>query len=272
MTGRALVLHGVRGSMAVGGAGSRRHGGATTCYSVEVEPGRLLVVDAGTGLRDLQHRLVPGRAYEFTVFLTHYHLDHVIGLPLFEPLHDPANRFTFYGAAHGGLGPAEALTRLMGPPLFPVSLEDVEAPVEFHDLPRKPVTVGDVTVSHAALHHPQGCTGYRLQAGGRSIVVATDHEFGTAADGRLDDLAAGAGVLLHDAQYLPGEVEGIRKGWGHSSYEAAAAAAHRAGVRRLVLVSHDPERTDDEVDDIVVQARRRFPTTWAGHAGMSLPL
>ena len=160
----------------------------------------------------------------------------------------------------------------VGPPLFPVSLGDAEAAVEIHDLPRKPVAVGDVTVTHAALHHPQGCTGYRLQAGDRSIVVATDHEAGTSADGRLDALAEGAGVLLHDAQYLPGEAEGIRKGWGHSSYEAAAAAARRAGVRRLVLVSHDPERSDDEVDDIVVQARRRFPTTWAGHAGMALPL
>jgi len=127
-------------------------------------------------------------------------------------------------------------------------------------------------VTPEGLHHPQGAMAYRIDGPERSIVIATDHEAGSAADADLLELARGADVLIHDSQYTPEEYASRKVGWGHSTWEDAAAVAEAAGVGQLVLTSHDPDRTDEEVDGIVTKARERFPNTEGAWEGLTLPL
>lgn len=265
----ALTVGGCRGSMCVSGSRYRRFGGNTTCFYAEVEPGHYLVVDAGTGLRSLDDE-VPGAPLRFTLLLTHYHWDHIQGLPMFSPLRDPQNRFTIYGPEVDGLAPEEVLAGAIRAPWWPVTVSDATASVEFEALDG-PFDVGPVRVRHARLSHPQGVVGYRLDWN-RSIVVATDHESGDrSADDRLADLASGADVLIHDAQYTPEEHRATRLGWGHSDWDGAVMAAAEARVGRLVLTSHDPDRGDDEIDVIRSEARAKFARSDAAFEGMTIP-
>lgn len=255
-----------------------RYGGLTTCMSIEVEPGHHLLIDAGTGLYRLQAALrdrdetAPQR---FSVLLTHFHWDHIQGIPFFQPIFDASQRFTFHAYPPQDMGIEETLDRVMRPPWFPVSFEDAAARREFVHLDQSDETLrfGDVSVRYARLRHPAGVTAYRIDHGDRSIVVATDTERGDPdADARLAELARGADILVHDAQYTPEQYVGTRSGWGHSTWEHAVSAAIEAGVKRLVLTSHDPEHDDDALDAILAAARERFPNTDTAHEGMELPL
>lgn len=268
----ALRVLGCRGSMVVAGDVHRRYGGNTTCYEIEVEPGHHLVFDCGTGLRKLQQERAGGGPRKYTVFFTHYHWDHVQGLPVFLPLFEAGNRIAFHGPRYRDEGVRDTLGRVVRPPWWPVSLDEASADVSFHDL-AGPESVGPVRLQYAAGRHPQGVVAYRIDGPDRSVVIATDHEAGDAdADAAVRTLAAGSDVLLHDAQYTPEEHRVARKGWGHSTWESAAAAAHESGVNRLVLTSHDPDRSDEEIDQIRGLARSVFPRADAAHEGMILPL
>jgi ribonuclease BN (tRNA processing enzyme) len=160
----------------------------------------------------------------------------------------------------------------MCPPWWPVSLDEVAADVTFTDLDG-PITLGGIRVRHTLGNHPQGVAVFRLDGPDRSIVIATDHEAGNSeADARITALADGADVLIHDAQYTPEEARTTRKGWGHSSYEAAVRVAQDVGVAHLVLTSHDPDRADTEIDSLRAMARAMFPKTDAAYEGMRIPL
>ena len=239
---------------------------------IPVDVDRRIIIDAGTGLRSLEQELDLSIPHEFTLLLTHYHWDHIQGLPLFGPLHDRRHRFTIYGVPREDMGVGEILGGVMRPPWFPVSLGEAAAGVVFKEL-SGPITVGPVTISHTRLRHPQGVVGYRLDAGDRSVMIATDHEAGeSSADRRLAELAQGANVLIHDGQYTEQEQQGERAGWGHSSWDQAVRAAERAGAQRLVLTGHDPNRSDDPIDELVRAARRRFPFVNGAHEGMKIRL
>ncbi len=268
---RTLVVEGARGSMSVAGPDFRRYGGHTTYFSVEATPGHHLVVDCGTGLQNLQQRLPRGESLEFTVFFTHYHWDHIQGLPMFSALNDPHNRFTFYGPGREERSVQDLLGGVLCPPWFPVTLDERPAGILYRELDG-PVEIGGLLITPVPLRHPQGCTGYRID-GNRSVMIATDHEAGDATiDDRLAGEAADVDVLLHDAQYTAEEYRMARRGWGHSTWAHAVEAAGAARAGRLVVTSHDPQRTDDEVDEIVKQARGRFPLASAAHPGMRIPL
>lgn len=269
--GLKFVFHGVRGSVAIDRADSARYGGATICISAELAPNHHLVLDAGTGLRDLQHH-VPGEGVHYSFLITHFHWDHLLGLPFFTPLYRPGNTFDFYAAAWEEQTVEQGISGVMEPPLFPVPLHTAASTRRFIDLPPGHWEIGRVSVRSARLFHPQGVTAYRIDHAGRSLVLATDVEVGDEdSDAALVELARGADVLIHDGQYLPGEMA-IHKGWGHSTWLDAVGIAERAGVGQLVLISHDPERTDEGVDALLADARERFPATLAAHAGMALDL
>jgi phosphoribosyl 1,2-cyclic phosphodiesterase len=267
----AFTVWGARGSMSVSGPRFLRYGGDTSCYHVELEPGHHLVIDGGTGLRRLEAVLGPP-PLRFTMLFTHYHLDHLQGLPVFSPLYERANRFDFLGVRQGGMGAAEALHLLLRPPLFPVPYDEVPARCRFADL-GGPLELGPIRVASVPLRHPGGASGFRLEGERGSVALASDHEAGDERmDAALAAFAERADVLLHDSQYTEDQVTGPRAGWGHSACLAAARAAERAGVGHLVLTSHDPERSDDEVDALVARVRGRFPSTEAARPGLSFPL
>lgn len=257
-----LEIHGARGSMPVGTAEYARYGGDTTCYSLHHDDGTLIaVIDAGTGLRHLYPRLArDGRT--IPLLLTHYHWDHIQGLSMCAPM--------WRGDAtlqiHGPFDPHAAVAGAITPPWFPVQITSTE--VEFHRV-EPTFVLGDVEITTFPLHHPQGGVGYRFDSDGHSVVVATDHEAGTGADSEVVEASQGADLLVHDAQYLPEEIE-AKRGWGHSTWEQATKAAAEAGVGRLLFASHDPTRSDEAIDRTIARAVEHFPRTAAASPGQHL--
>lgn len=265
---------GVRGSIAVSGGSFLRTGGNTTCIELEHEGARL-VLDGGTGLQAFGSALIEeqGPAAELTVLFSHVHWDHIQGVPFFGPAFHPDSKIVFAGAP----GVADALAQQMRPPTFPVGIEALRARLDFVELsPRQVLEIGPFTVHVESMSHPDGILIYRIEAGGRSVVFATDIEHGDTLDRRLLDLAEGANLLIHDAQYTEGEYRGetgpSRRGWGHSSWEQAVEAGRLAGVDQLALFHHDPTRTDPQVAMIESIAARRLRGTFAAREGYRVAL
>jgi phosphoribosyl 1,2-cyclic phosphodiesterase len=267
---------GVRGSIAVSGPRYTRTGGNTTCVEV-VHEGERLILDGGTGLRALGEAIgfAPVRA---TLLFSHLHWDHIQGVPFFTPAFHPASELTFAGVARESGTLREALALQMRPPQFPVGLDALRGARRFVDLTtREPLEIGPFRVRPLEQHHPDGVVAYRVEAGGRSLVFATDTEHGGGAlDPGLVDLAEGADLLVHDAQYTPDEYEGRggppRRGWGHSMWTEAVDVARRAVVGRLALFHHDPGRDDDAVAVIEAEARRAFTGAFAAREGLAVAL
>lgn len=264
---------GVRGSIAAPGPETMRVGGNTSCVEVQCGATRI-VLDAGTGLRRLGDKMLgEGRPAEATLLLSHFHWDHIQGLPFFVPAYLPGTRLSVFGPVGGRIGVKKAIGRQMSAPHFPVGLGDLGAKIDWNELkPGARFTVGEATVSVAKLNHPGGVLAYRIEHGGDAIVYATDTEHYACVDPALRQLADGASILIYDAQYTPDEYAGkagrSRVGWGHSTYVAGAEAAKAAGVKKLVLFHHDPQRTDDGVDGIERAARELHEDTIAAHEGM----
>lgn len=257
---------GVRGSIAVCGAPFVRTGGNTPCVELEYE-GQRLILDGGTGLRALgdAHKGLP---LDATMLFTHVHWDHIQGVPFFGPAYHPGSRLRFGGVRRPSGTIRDALAKQMQPPAFPVTLDEFNAQLDFLDLDEpQPVDIGPFKVTWVDLEHPDGVVAYRVQAGRRSVVFATDVEHGDEVDERLVRFADGADLLIHDAQYTRDEYEGrtgpSRRGWGHSTWSDAVTVANRAGVDLLALYHHDPRRSDDEVDAIETLARSHFPGAFA---------
>ena len=257
---------GVRGSIAVSGEPFLRTGGNTPCVELTCE-GHRLVLDGGTGMRALGQAL-GGQPLSATVLFTHVHWDHIQGVPFFAPAYHPGSQITFGGVRRASGDIRDALARQMKPPAFPVTLDQFGAQLDFLDLEEpQPVDIGPFRVSWCDLEHPDGVVAYRITAGGRTVVFATDVEHGETIDERLVRLSEGADLLVHDAQYTRGEYEGrvgiSRRGWGHSTWCDAVTVASRAGVQSLALYHHDPTRSDVEVEAIETLARARFEGAFA---------
>jgi phosphoribosyl 1,2-cyclic phosphodiesterase len=260
---------GVRGSIPTPGPENLGFGGNTTCLEVRSSAGDVLVIDAGSGARKLGLALAgefAGRKLDLHLLLTHFHWDHIQGIPFFAPLFGPANCLTF----HSSRPPEKVRAFLAGQmldPYFPIGFDNLPARREFAQMEYRATRLGGIQVHPFPLNHPQGATGYRLEAGGAVIVHASDLEHG---DPRLDsvlrDHAEGADVLIYDAQYSPEEYES-RRGWGHSTWLEATRVARDAHVKQLVLFHHDPGHDDGTLQDFVHQARRTFENTEAAKEG-----
>lgn len=275
-----LTFWGVRGSIPTLERNTWRYGGNTPCLEVASPTGTRFVLDCGTGLRMLGNRWKAengGRALEAHVLVTHYHWDHIQGIPFFHPFFESQNRFQFYSFQSQHLGPdslKQVLEAQLASPYFPVNSSVMAAGREFHE-----VTGGDkwdvhgTQVTTAWLNHPQKCLAYRLDTTEGSIVYATDNEPGVPEmDASLRELAHGADVLIYDAQYSPEDLATDRRGWGHSSWLEGVKVARDAKARNLVLFHHDPDSSDHVIDGFLSAARQEFPATWAATEGMKITL
>ncbi len=266
---------GVRGSIASPGASTAQVGGNTSCVEVRCG-GQRLILDAGTGLRALGDSLLAEKQpIDAALLLSHFHWDHIQGLPFFVPAYLPSTKLTIVGSSDGRHSLRDKLSRQMTEPHFPVQLDDLSAELGYREArPNQALEIGDVRVKVARLNHPGGVFAYRIEHAGRSIVYATDTEHYACVDPVLKSLAEGADLLIYDAQYTPEEYRGdggrSKVGWGHSTYVAGVEVARAAGVRKLVLFHHDPQRTDEGVARIESLGREMFADTVAAREGMTI--
>ena len=266
---------GVRGSIACPGPSTIRYGGNTPCIEVRCDE-HVLVFDAGTGLRPLGLELIKDKSVRnVDIFITHCHLDHVVGLPFFAPLFRKGYRVRVWA---GNLLPANSIERvmrmLMSSPLFPIQIEIFKAAIEFHDFKS-----GDVLRPHenvvlrtAPLDHPDGSNGYRLEYGGRTFALVSDTEgFPGKCDKDLLALADHADLAVYDATYTEDEIVS-RIGWGHSTWLRGIRLAEKANVKHLCLFHHDPSHDDDFMDTLAAEANDARPGTVTAREGQIIDL
>jgi len=251
-----IEFWGVRGSVPVPGPSTVKYGGNTSCVSVEIDD-RRVIFDAGTGIRPLGRQIVSeGGDLDISLFLSHVHWDHIQGFPFFAPAMQSRARILVHGSDSQDRTLASIVHGQMEGPNFPVGLQQMGAQVRFlplaegaiiplHDAQGKPFA----SVANARLNHPNGVLAYRLveESSGASVVYATDTEH---VVGRIDeslvDLARDADILIYDGMYTPEEYP-ARQGWGHSTWQEGLRVARAAGVKRLVIFHHDPDRSDDRL-------------------------
>lgn len=256
-----LKVWGCRGSIATPGPETVRYGGESTCYEIVTDSNDLIVVDAGSGIRRLGNALVKdGSRRELTLLLTHSHWDHLAGFPFFKPAFIPGYRISLCGGYDSTHSILRSLSHQMDPPYFPVDMGAMKATFVTGcscGMGNCVNALPDVSPGHRCesipLNHPNGGFGYKFTGKtNRSLVILTDNEIRYRHSEGLDrqsyvDFCRDADLLVHDAQYTEEEYEKTRS-WGHSTFADALDLAVDAGVRRLVMVHHDPEHTDDDLD------------------------
>jgi phosphoribosyl 1,2-cyclic phosphodiesterase len=272
-----IKFFGVRGSIAVCGQDFQEFGGNTTCILFE-GPERTVIMDAGTGIRDLGKELMadPTLGVERPCFLlfSHFHWDHIQGLPFFGPAYDPKRTFTIsaIGKERAGIDLRGIFEAQMQEDYFPVKLDGMGARIEFMHIPEDQYEVDTASVRVLKHNHPGGAYSYRMtDTEGKVVVYCTDIEHGDEIDQNIVELARDADLLIHEGQYTPEELPRY-KGWGHSSWEQAVMVAEQANVKQLAITHHDPDHDDAFLHDIERQAQARFPNAVLAREKMEIIL
>ncbi len=262
-----ITIWGCRGSIASPGPDTLRYGGDTTCLELDTDEGRKIIIDAGSGIRKLGNKLMKDKSFtELILLLTHAHWDHMAGFPFFRPAYSPD--FTIYicGGAAAQNSILDYLKHQMSPPYFPVEFSIMKADFRTGCSCGKgicagnlPAPAGSVMCSSIPLNHPNGGYGFKFSGNSGTFVFLTDNELRHHHEGGLSrdkyiEFSAGADLLIHDAQYTETEYKWT-KSWGHSTYQDAVDLAMEAGVKRLGLYHHDPDRTDDQIDRFTERCR-----------------
>ena len=274
-----LKLWGVRGSIPVPGPSTVRYGGNTACVEVRAD-GELIVLDAGSGIRELGLALeneFASQPIKLSLLITHVHWDHIQGFPFFVPSYNDKNQIRILGYNGADTGLREILKGQMATPFFPVALYDLPGKIHFENLKTMDFKIGKVRVRAKFMNHPGVCVGYRIITSNGSIAYLPDHEPYEAFKlhsakshllspeqtkkraqedrAELVKFLQGSDVLILDTQYTDEEYQ-AHVGWGHGSLTTAVSLALDAGVRKLILFHHDPTHDDEMIDQMVQAARK----------------
>jgi phosphoribosyl 1,2-cyclic phosphodiesterase len=259
-----LKVWGARGSVPAPGPEMIRYGGNTSCVEVVLSDGEILILDAGTGIRNLGIRLA-ATLPKINILLTHLHLDHIQGLMFFPPCFHSESKITIWGPASPEASLEDRVARYISAPLSPVEVRELPCDVSFRDTPATEWEIGSATIRAEAVTHRGPTLGYRITDGDQSLCYIPDHE--PALGAPLEDLepewisghdlACGASMLLHDCQYTDDEYPD-HVGWGHSRLTDTLTFARRVEVERLMLFHHDPLHSDDFLDSFHGAAAQRW--------------
>lgn len=252
---------GSRGSIPVSGKEYVRYGGDTTCIEIRNADDDIIIVDAGSGIRRLGSKLLQEGRFEVTMFFTHAHWDHVLGLPFFKPVYMPQGKIDIHGCPFDIDDLFSVLKQVMNAPYFPVQYEQLMSSRNHNLACGVDTTVGGLRVVSIPLSHPNQGQGYKFEENGKSFVFLTDNELDVVHEGgvKYDAYVAfskGADLLVHDAEYYPEEYEKLTRGWGHTVYLRALEMAMDAEVKRFGLFHLNQDRNDDQVDAMVEDCRK----------------
>lgn len=264
---------GTRGSIPSPGPSTVRYGGNTPCVEVRAEDGTLIIIDCGSGIRELGNALLALRKpVKGSILLSHTHWDHIQGFPFFKPAFIPGNEFVMYGPEDTNHHIQKVLEGQMEHKYFPVTLNMMGARIAFHELREGRFNIGNATISVHYMNHTSLTLGFRITEGDTVLCYCTDTEphslltepadgdrtalrkFIHRSDSRFVEFIRGADLLIVDSQYTKEEYVS-KKGWGHSSIDYAVLAALLGEVKRLCLFHHDPEHPDDLIDSFVTYSR-----------------
>ncbi len=277
-----LTFWGVRGSIPTPGKHTVRYGGNTPSLELRLDGDRLIILDAGTGIRNFGDDLINnGESVNAYLLISHPHWDHIQGFPFFKPAFIPGNELTIIGTDRPEKSLSEIIAEQMNRIYFPVQLHDLKAKINFIPIKEEgELKIYDATAKMIFVNHPGFTVGYRLEYKGKTLVYISDNEpFDRAAaesltnfevkvkekflaasgdpNQRIFDFCHSADVLIHDTTYTPEEYID-RVGWGHSDYLFTLRVAAEANVKRLFLFHHDQNHSDDKVDDIVKKCKKEI--------------
>jgi ribonuclease BN (tRNA processing enzyme) len=288
---------GVRGSYATPGPQTVGHGGNTSCVEVQAGP-HTLILDAGTGIISLGKELLrraDGAPLHLSLFITHGHGDHLLGIPFFSPLYSPRTSINIFGPRLLGRSIEQLVTPIMSPPYFPVDIRKLPSRRTFHTVTdeqfitwghgygSQPEIVNDreqtkdaelcVAIQFTHSHPLNGAVLYRIEYASRCLVYATDVEWREQQyEPDFLTFVEGADVLVHDAQYTVEDYQKTKHGFGHSTIEMATGVACEAGVGELILFHHEPTYDDAKLDAMEAEAQRHFAHTRSAYEGLEINL
>jgi len=256
-----LEFWGVRGSTPVSGNDKNKYGGNTLCACLTTSEGERIIIDAGTGIKKLGDQLISQKGEEplnIHLLFTHFHLDHIMGLPFFAPLYSPETTLNIY-AAYSPEETEKYLSGLMAGRYFPLEFSGTPSRKIIKKISEKEFQIGGAHVSHCPLHHPQESVSYKIQEEEKRIVFATDTEHPEkGVDERLVSFSREADILIYDAMFTPEEYESGRRGWGHSTWLEGTKVAREAGIHSLLFSHFNPDHSDKQIDEFISLARGEF--------------
>jgi len=256
-----IKIYGARGSIPVSCKTSAKYGGNTTCLYVESSSGNSVIVDAGSGIRELGPYLIKNNKHDLHLIFTHYHWDHIQGFPFFGPFYFKDTVVNIYGPV-GEVNPKKALSYQMARPFFPtIELTDLPSKFIFKKLKGK-LKVGDLQIQTIINNHPNYTWGLKISEGKKSFAFMTDNElFAQRIKTQLSKFVKfieGVDILIHDAQYTDDAYQ-TKIGWGHSTYSQVMRLAIDSHVKHVIFTHHDPFSSDQFIDGVVNDFSRDYP-------------
>ncbi|MEF3279984.1 MAG: MBL fold metallo-hydrolase [Elusimicrobiota bacterium] len=255
-----IKFWGVRGSIPVCGSQFLKYGGNTTCLEITDKNGDILIIDCGTGVKNLGKEIVRRNIRKIHIVFTHQHWDHILGFPFFAPIYDKRNEIIITGCSYTTDDLRSIVSKIMQPPGFPVKFEEIDAKFSFVPMCKGGCIINNIKIFPIELSHPNGGLGYKFIEEGKTFVFLTDNELKyTHPGGKSFDeyvsFCKDADILVCDADYTDKEYK-IRKTWGHSTYKDALELAIKSNVKKLYLFHHNQDRTDKEIDLIVKKCNK----------------
>ncbi len=270
-----LKFYGTRGSIPVCDRDFLEFGGNTTSIKITRDNGRIFILDAGSGIRNLGRDLLKDGLEQRDLFIafTHFHWDHIQGFPFFAYCYHSNMVINIFA-----MGKDKKIVNLEGifrgqmkEVYFPVPLENMGAKFNFLQLDQTELKLGDGVIRVIKQNHPGGSCGYRVEDNNKNLVICTDIEHGKSVLPEIVEFCKNADLLVHEAQYTNEELESHR-GWGHSSYDQAMEVAERAGVKKLIITHHDPEHNDAFLEKIEKECQKRFTDCVLARENMEIVL